>query len=258
MPTIVDALVQYLGSESVAAPPITSASGDVRRALFGLGVWLGNILVTAEKSPPSKGYEPWLIEQGAQPVLARLLANLLVQHGNRVAAERRRIPNVVKAIRFLAKPGRRSAATFRYITFLMKEWNETSIIEEIFDAAGLHEFQFIRALEAFLEGKSAAGDRVREIAASILPCLPSSRGRPITAVSAAHEFLLEHVRGARSYTWNEIKEDFTDSLTMAARAEFDKRRFNPRPAFRRSKATAKLIRQLEVGGHCRSNCQFPK
>ncbi len=185
----------------------------------------------AAESHPSKAYEPLLIEHGAKPVWARPLASLAISRGFRVANESKREPAVVGAIRFFASPGRSRKAIIRRARVLLAAWNETSIVETIFDDGHLSEF--IGLLTSVIEGRE-----VMEIAAAIAPGLSIPRGRKISAASAAHEFLLDeapsvtHVHG---YTWDPITDDFSDPLTQATRREFGCAHFDPRPAHGRSK-----------------------
>ena len=74
--------------------------------LFGgmfLTAW--TIAQRAVESSPSKAYAQFLIERGVKPAWARGLASLVISR-TRVANESLRLPAVVGAIRFLAKPGR--------------------------------------------------------------------------------------------------------------------------------------------------------
>jgi hypothetical protein len=185
--------------------------------------------------PPSVGYEPLLIERGVHPLAARAMAHLTVHGGNRVARESKRLPAVVQAIRFLAEPGRQGAAISRRAQILLAAWEETSIIETI---AGVDEFEFIELLKTFTIGDELARRRITEIAADLVPHLPTARGRKVSAASAAHEFLLEEavkITKVQRYTYSQYAEDFTDPLTRATRVEFGDGRFDPRPALRRVK-----------------------
>jgi hypothetical protein len=194
------------------------------------------------ESPPSPGYEPWLIERGINPILARMMARLLVRRGKRPAKESVRLPAVVRAFRFLANPRRNRPAISRRVDVLLRAWEETSIIETIFDDAGLDEFEFIRLLKSVAEGHQVGYRRLTEIAASLAPHLPVRRGRKVSAASAAHEVFLEYAvmrMEPRAYSWNEPKGQFTDPVTEATRREFVRRPFDPRPAYRRLKARQK-------------------
>src|SRR5271165_3500719 len=185
--------------------------------------------------PPSVGYEPLLIERGANPLAARVMAHLTVHRGRRVARESRRRPAVVEAIRFLAEPGRQGAAISRRAQILLAAWDETSIIETIFVDAGAHELEFIELLKNFTKGDKLARRRITEIAADLAPLLKQKRGPKLSAASAAHEYWLEIVAGIakpRSNTYSDYERDFTDLLTRATRAEFGDDRFDPRPAYR--------------------------
>jgi hypothetical protein len=218
---------------------------DKVRQLHGRLVDIGRAL---EESPASPGYEPYLVQQlKANPLVARGMARLLVRHGNRVADERRRQSEAVKAIRFLAKPGRRSKAFDRAVVALLRVAKETTAIETLFVSVGLDEAEFVDALKRVADGDLAARNRVAEIAATIAPIMVVARGRPASAASAAHQFLIESLsesdRGRKTrlgYSYSDAKEDFTDSLTQATRREFGDYDFDPRPVCRRIRTSRKL------------------
>jgi hypothetical protein len=169
-----------------------------------------------------------------------MMARLLVRSGKRCANESVRLPAVVGAIRFLAKPGRGRRAILRKAKVLLAAWEETSIIETIFDDASLTESsEFIGLLRSVVEGREVVWRRITEIAAAVAPHLSVPRGLKVSKASAAHEFFLESVVGPiepRAYTWNEIVGKCTDPATEATRREFANSNFDPRPAYRRLKS----------------------
>jgi hypothetical protein len=130
----------------------------------------------------------------------------------------------VGAIRFLAKTGRGRRAILRKAEVLLAAWEETSIIDTIFDDANLRESEFIGLLNSAVEGRKVAGRRITEIA---------------SAASASHELLLEELvseTGSQGYTWDPYKGDngdFSDPWTQATRLEFACPRFSPQSARRR-------------------------
>jgi hypothetical protein len=248
VPTLVDhlqeSLKEYLTRPDVVErmKPLDAACDGLLRAFGGFCAMAEAVLRRGAESPPSPGYEPWLIERGFDPILARMMARLWVRRGNRLAKESVRLPEVVRAVRFLAKPGRNTRAISRRVDVLLAAWEETSIIEAIFVDAGLHEFEFIRLLQSIAEGHQVAHHRLTEIAASLAPHLLVPRGLKVSAASAAHEAFLEYAvmrMEPRAYTWNEIKGKCTDPMTEATRREFPGGHFDPRPAYRRLKARQK-------------------
>jgi hypothetical protein len=252
IPTLVDHLQEYLTHPDVVErmKPLQTACDGLLRALSGFCKQIGAVVQRVAESPPSPGYEPWLIERGSNPILARMIAGLLVRIGNRSAEESRRLPAVVRAIRFLAKPGRNRRAISGSVRVLLAAWEKTSIIETIFDDAGLNESEFIRSLKSVSEGHEVAYRRLTEIAASLAPHLSIRRGPKVRATSAAHEFFLEYAvmpMEHRAYSWDESKGKFTDPVTEATRCEFDRRHFDPRPAYRRLKARQKGIELIAAG-----------
>jgi hypothetical protein len=187
-------VVEQMKPQWAFAGQIVEACARMFQAMFQAA---GAIAQRAVESCPSTAYEPLLIEHRVNPVLARGLASLTISQGTRQANESRRLPAVVDAIRFLAKPGRRRRAILRRAEVLLAAWDETSIIETIFDKASLIEVEFIGLLKSALEGREVAWRRITEIAATIAPLLSIQRGPKISAASATHEVFLECVcRGA--------------------------------------------------------------
>ena len=136
-------------------------------------------------------------------------------------------------------PGRRRRAILRRAEVLLAASEETSIIETIFDEAGLIELEFIGLLKSVVEGREVAWRRITEIAATIAPRLSIPRGPKISAASATHEVFLETVAellAPRAYTRDPISEIYTDRWTAATRQEFRDPDFNPQAAHLRAKA----------------------
>lgn len=209
--------------------------------IVGLGLAIGMMLKRIVESPPSKGYEPFLVSQGTDRILARGMSQIAVKHGIRIAREHQRRASVVRAIQFLRNPRRNKPARLRRVNLLLAAANETTAVETLFLEAGLKEFSFVHLLQSAAEGNEDAYTRLADIARS-LP-LKARRGPKIKAPSAAHEFLLNgltEMDKARAYTWNEIEGACTDDFTEAARREFGLKRFDPRSAYRRMKAARKI------------------
>ena len=203
---------------------------------------LGEALLAVAKLPPSPGYEP-LLRQGADLLLARMMARLLVRRGKRIEEENLRHRSVVGAVRFLAKPGRRRSSIALRARALLAAWDETSTIESIFRSAARDSVtEFAAALKGAVTGDIVACERVTAIAGILLPVLSNPPGPKISAASASHEFLLETLAWeemSHGYTWSEVEGDFMDELTLATRREFADPDFDPRPAYRRLKKRGK-------------------
>ena len=216
--------------------PKTEEEWEIRE-IVELGLAVGMVLKRIAESPPSKGYEPFLVSQGTDRIVARGMSQLAVKHGIRIAREHQRRASVVRAIQFLRNPHRNKPARLRRVKLLLAAANETTAVETLFVEAGFEEFSFVRLLQSAAEGNDDAYARLAEIARS-LP-LKARHGPKIKAPSAAHEFLLEglaEMKKARAYTWNDVEGKYTDKFTEAARREFDLKRFDPRSAYRRMKA----------------------
>lgn len=183
---------------------------------------------------PSKAYGPYLKDRGANPVWASRVASLAISLGVRRSKESRQLGTIVEAFKFLAQGKRQRRAILPRAKVLLAAHDETSIVDQIFREAGLHDGEFVHLLKVAVNGGPLACDRIREIAAAVVPSLPSARGRKASAASAAHEQFLEFDPGGpRAYTYDNNQEDFVDERTKATRLEFNDLDFDPRPACRR-------------------------
>jgi hypothetical protein len=202
---------------------------------------VGFVFARISELPPSRGLEPFFSAGGCDSIAATAFAALAVRVGKRQAKESKWHRPVFDAIRFLAIPGRKNSAILARAKFLITAWNDTSIIETVFDKAGLRETELIELLEATSKGENVDKRRLAEIAAEIAPHLSISRGPKISAPSAALDFLLEggaleFITKRRSRSRHSRSREYCDALTEATRLEFANPGFDSRPARRRSKA----------------------
>ncbi len=199
---------------------------------------ISDAIVKAMQSA-SPGYEPLFIASGWDPFMARAMAKLVVRRGRRCAKESKMRRPVYAAIRFLTRV-RQTRAILSRTKLILKAWDDTTIIETVFDEADISETEFLILLRSVVEGKETNRHRIREIALDLLPYLSLDRGPKVSAPSAAHEFLVEggieiHLnRGSNSR--RDRSAEYVDPLTRATRLEFDAPNFNSRPARRRLKA----------------------
>jgi hypothetical protein len=177
------------------------------------------------------------------------MAALFVRSGKRTARESASRRPVFDAIRLLAKPIRQKRTMLRDAKILLAAWKETTIIETVFDGAGARdatfkgahpsEFEFIRLLEAIVEGREVDLCRLREIAAALTPFISLTRGPKISAPSASHEALLRfldelrRIRGVHSRRRG--SRYYADPATTATQKEFANDSFDSRSARRRRK-----------------------
>lgn len=192
----------------------------------------------AEEGSPSKAYGAYLEARGCAPFLASGLASLTISIATRGAAEAKSATSVVEAIRFLSRGNRQGRAIPSRANVVLAASEETSIIEEMFRNAGLHEREFLSLLQTLVNGGAIDGERITAIAAAIVPSVRRARGPKIAAASAAHERFLEtnaFLGLSAGYTQSGIDGDYTDPRTQATRLEFDDPDFDPRPAHRRIK-----------------------
>jgi hypothetical protein len=139
-------------------------------------------------------------------------------------------------MRFLSQGNRQQRAILPRAKVLLAAWNETSIVDEMFEKSGLSAAEFLSLLKAVVEGGALERGRIREIAAAVVPSLPSAAGRKVSPASAVHEEFLDSVGsllGPRGYTWSHEIEDFMDPVTDATRREFGDPDFDPRAAYQR-------------------------
>jgi hypothetical protein len=220
------------------AKPLTSTERNSNEPIDGLHDSIGLFFRRALASPPSRGYEPLLLKLNFSPVAARICAYLAIRRGHRTAADCRTRIAAVTAIRYLAKPRARWKSIVWHANVLLKAYRESDVLDEIF--AGAASAEFARSLETTAAGDKSAQDRLRDIAALVAPTLSISRGRRMSAASAAHELIAEGPwETPRAYTWNVFDEDFTDEFTKATRIEFGDPEFDPRPAVRRARGPKK-------------------
>jgi len=207
-------------------------------AINEISAVFGAVLKQVADSPHSPGYEPWLIEHGDSPIVARGLGHSIFRLGNRIAEEDERYSSVINAVRFLSKSRRNRPARNRRITLLLAAWEETSIIDTIFADAKHDESEFIRSLRLAVEGNEGAYRLVTEIAADLAPHLSILRGPKISGETATHELFLKEVNRLKPsrYTYSNDEGDFTDAVTKATRREFNNNDFDPQAAVRRTKS----------------------
>lgn len=195
-----------------------------------------------QKAAPSRGYAPYLIEQGADPVWAHRISTLIVDYAVQFEREARWMTEVARSLRFIAKSTRTRKSIAPKVYLLVKACERTTIIEALLAAAGVDEYKFLTTLQSVVNGDERSYPKLVRLAAPLIQFLPTRRGPKASAKTIAHEMFLERIVAPLSktsgYTWNLRLEDFTDACTLATRREFADPDFDPRPARRRMKANA--------------------
>jgi hypothetical protein len=238
--TIIDHLVTLIKTEEVSnrLDTLQPAFERMFQPCIEFLALAGLAILRLKELPPSPGYEPLLIENGFNPIIARGLARVAVRFGKRQAKESSRRRPVCDAIRYLAVPRQKRAIISRG-NKILAAWRETSIVETLFDEAGLSETEFIKILEAIVRGEHADHQRLTQLSA-VARHITLSRGPKIAASSATHAFLLENdlklTKKRAPYSRRDRSAENCDSLTEATRIEFAQPHFDSRPAKRRSKA----------------------
>jgi hypothetical protein len=238
MPTFADLFAAELARSEVVErlKPWGELFVEFQKTPGGMFLMTSAIAERAEENFPSKAYRPYLEAQGFAPFLARGLGSLTISLGTREANEARRVTRVVEAIRFLARGDRQKRAILARAKLVLAASKETSIVDELFRNAGLHEGEFLRLLQTVIDGGAINRERITTIAAAVAPSVRRARGPKITAASAAHELFLETNASfglPGGYTWSEDASDFVDQKTQATRQEFGDPDFAPRSARRR-------------------------
>lgn len=239
MPSIIEGIAEYVQQQ----PDQPLVREQLEKALepflnfFGM---VGLLVLRTQNLPPSPGYEPLLVKESINPIAARGIAHLAVRHGKRVAHDSQWMKPAADAIRFFTKIRRHSDSVLAKAKLILYISDNTSVIETIFESAGLEEFEFLRLLNEVVDGNNRGIQRVAEIATSVAQTISIRRGPKISAASAAHQFIMEGTKdrvALRAYTYDYLKSDYTDPFTLATRAEFGAPHFDPKPARRRLTAS---------------------
>ena len=174
VPSPTEVVATYLTRpDLIGSLPCSDSCRETLKAFGKIRVQIGTAIDNVARLPASPAYEPWLMDHGNNRLGARGLATLVKHVGKRRAEDNQRRPEVVKAIRFLLKPGRRKAAIVRKAKkkILLAAWQESSVIETIFAEAGQDEFEFIRLLEPARDGNDIDFNRLNAMAVALKPFL---------------------------------------------------------------------------------------
>ena len=145
MPTLEDHFVAELAGSGVLErlKPWGELAVEFQKMLGGMFLMARAIAERAEENFPSKAYGPYLEARGFAPFLARGLGSLTISLGTREADEAKRVAPVVEAIRFLSRSDRQKRAILSRAKLVLAASKETSIVDEFFRNAGLHEGEFL-------------------------------------------------------------------------------------------------------------------
>jgi hypothetical protein len=221
--------------------PVSQNFRDTLKAFGRLVTQAGAAIMHVAQLPPSPGYEPLLIKHRCNPIAARGLAALAVRAGARRAKDHAYCKEIRDALRFFTKRRRNQKAIAHNARVLLQACEQRGAIETVLDEAGLDEAEFIRLLQSVAKAQEPVSRRLAEIASALQDRWLVKRGPRVSVVTATHECFLQTVgdfmkERPRAYTWSDLQQDFTDSLTQATRREFNCPNFDPRPAHRRLKA----------------------
>lgn len=203
-----------------------------------VGHWIDDLIREIKKATTPGGYRQLFMDCECGPMLARVLAALTVRIGDREASESKQYWRVFEAIRFLTRNVKQRRALLSRARIILAASNNTSIVDAAFDQAGLDKGEFVRLLEAVVEGKEPDLCRIRDIARLVAPRLSLSRGPKVSKPSAAYELLLttaQHVLGRHPKARRSRIGAYTEIVAEATRRELNEN-FDPRPVQRRLKA----------------------
>jgi hypothetical protein len=210
---------------------LDEATRQIVEGFLMFAVLVGHAIRYVAGLPRSDGYEPWLLENGFNPIAARGLAYVITHSARRQAKDLQLVGPVVAAIRTLAKPRQNLNAARTATKLLLEAAKSTTVFETIFEADLDRELEFVRLLECAID--NGPSRRLMEIAVSLARTQTLRRGPKTKASSIAHECILRErltVDGTTAYSYSEIEGDFTDGLTKATRREFNEPNFKPRAA----------------------------
>jgi hypothetical protein len=240
--TIGATMAKYLISLHLTRPEAAQITLDEARmyglleSFLGFAGVIGATLAQVAKLPPSGGYEPYLVDRGLNPIAARGIAAVVDRSAERTAREGAGRRAVIDAIRFLAHSKRQNRAIILRARALLKNWERTSLVDTIFAEAAVNETEFIALLKLAVDGGEVAGERIREMAAAVLPNLSIARGPKISAPSVAHELFVEEFsdlpKKRRPHSGDRSAE-YVDAMTEATRLEFNVPDFDARSVRRR-------------------------
>ena len=188
MPTFDDHFVAALARSEVVErlKPWGELFVQVLKMPGGMFLMASAIAERAEENFPSKAYGPYLEARGFAPFLARGLGSLTISLGTRQADEAKRVAPVVEAIRFLSRGDRQKRAILSRAKLVLAASKETSIVDELFRKAGLHEGEFLRLLQTVIDGGTIDRERITTIAAAIAPSrAPRARAKDNRRIGGA-------------------------------------------------------------------------
>lgn len=244
MPALFDVLRRHFLGDEVAAHLQLSLDILCARALGASQKNIQAGSIVDEWTKPSLGYEPLLMQAGVDQFAARAIAKFAVRQGRRRVEDGKFYREVSRDIRFLAKAPRQRAAICRCARRLQNAGKMTPFVADLLHEASVDEGEFMRLLEAVVEGRKAELRRIFRLAAATAPHLSGHRGPKISAPSATHEFLLGHKLLVPLGPWPKVRQEYAaeyvDALTAATRKEFGNADFDPRPARRRTRRRQKL------------------
>ena len=272
MPTLVDDLMAYIARPEIAEKlrqlnEAAAVAGQAASQIFSgmvpmaatiaavsvqthsqiisdMVLMAATIAQRAEEKFPSKAYGQYLKDRGVNPILAQPVGSLTVSRGVRRANESLQLGAIVEAFKFLAQGNRQQRAILSRAKVLLGAWDETSIVDQIFREAGLSEVEFVALLRvvAVNGGGPLERDRIKEIAAAVVPSLPSARGRGSAQHRRRTKSFLKRLPNMSAVAATRITTSNVILLTSRPKPrelEFGDPDFDPRPAYQRFAARRK-------------------
>ena len=135
--------------------PWQTGYNGLLKAFSGLCEATGALIQRAVVFPHSTGYEPFVVEQNLNPVLAGMIARLFGSLGETMCEREHKATSFRRRNPLPRKPGR-SRQTSRKTKALPAAWEKSLLVGRIIKEANLSASEFIGWLEPAIEGHDVA------------------------------------------------------------------------------------------------------
>jgi len=190
-----------------------------------------------EAAPAIPSYEKLLIEKARYgPFLARLMAHQICHWGENLAAQLNEVRKVRAIIDKIADSGGRSALVMsRRAKNFRDKCRSVEARHHIEGAIKMTAVEFDKLVELACERDETACRELGRLSQQLAPHLPDKRGRPISAETCIHLFLLRQLESSGiqcAYTSSIDNAGFTDPVTQATQLASGNGGFSPLCAYK--------------------------
>ena len=193
-------------------------------------------------APEIPSYEKLLIEKaGCEPLLAKFMAHQICHWGRNLAAEIKEGRRVRAIIDKMAVAGDRSALVMSRRAKNFRDQCRSVETRNLLEGAikkanlSLTAVEFNQLVECACERDEIACRTLGRLCQQLAPHLPEKRGRPISAETCIHLFLLRWLNRSGNkcaYTSSIDNAGFTDPVTRATQLAFGNGGFSPLYAYK--------------------------